>query len=99
VKVYKKDAGTARTGGHVEAAGLELAVLLAERAGLAAEVDAAVGAGLLREPVLRPQLGAVDAGVEAGAQPRHRRQQHVQRPAHAARCIRYILAANYTRRN
>ncbi|WVZ85981.1 LOW QUALITY PROTEIN: hypothetical protein U9M48_032834 [Paspalum notatum var. saurae] len=65
-----------RTEGHVEAADLELAVLLAESAGLAAEVDAAVGAGLLREAVLRTQLGAVAAGVEA-AQARGRRQQQV----------------------
>lgn len=69
--------------GHVEAACLELAVLLAERAGLAAEVDAAVGAGLLCEPVPGPQLGAVAAGVEA-AQPHQRRHQEVERPAGAA---------------
>ena len=69
--------------GHVESARLELAVLLAERAGLAAEVDAPVGAGLVGEPVAGPQPGAVAAGVEA-AQPRRRRQQEVERPARAA---------------
>jgi hypothetical protein len=79
------DAGAAcvRTERHVEAAGLELAVLLAERAGPAAPVDAAVGAGLLLEAVLRADLGAVAAGVEA-AHPRPRREQQVQRPARAA---------------
>ena len=71
------------TGAHVEAAGLELAVLLAEGAGLAEHVDAAVAAGRLLEPVLLTQPGAVAAGVEA-AHPRHRRQRGVHRPARTA---------------
>ena len=69
---------------HVEAAVLELAVLLGEGAEAAEEVDAAVAAGLLREPVLLPQLGTVAAGVEAGAYPRRHGQQHVERPARTA---------------
>lgn len=72
------------SGAHVEAAVLELAVLLGEGAEAAEEVDAAVAAGLLREPVLLPQLGTVAAGVEAGAYPRRHGQQHVQRPARTA---------------
>lgn len=74
-----------RTDGHVEAAALELAVLLAEGADPAAQVDAAVGAGLLLEPVLLPQPGAVAAGVGAASQPSHHGQCQVQRPARAAR--------------
>jgi len=44
-----------------EAACRELPVLLAERAGLAAEVDEAVGAGRLGEAELRAHHGAVRA--------------------------------------
>jgi hypothetical protein len=68
----------------VESACLELLVLLAERAGLAAEVDAAVAAGVLGEAELGAQLGAVGAGVDPLA-PREVGQQRVQRPARPAR--------------
>lgn len=68
---------------HVEASLLELAVLLAERAALAAAVDAAVGAGAHLEAVLRAHLGAVEAGVDAlTAGEQH--DERVQRPAGAA---------------
>lgn len=69
---------------HVEAALLELAVLLGEGAGLAEEVDGAVGAGLLLQAVLGPHLGAVEAGVDAVAA-REEHHQRVQRPARPAR--------------
>lgn len=69
---------------RVEAPGLELLVLLAERAWLAAEVDAAVAAGRVRERVLGAHLGPVGAGVDPLAA-RERRQQRVQRPARPAR--------------
>ena len=68
----------------VVAAGLELLVLLDERAGLAAVVHAAVAAGLVRERVLGAHLGAVGAGVDPVA-PRERRQQHVERAARPTR--------------
>jgi hypothetical protein len=75
---------TVRTYVHVESSLLELAVLLAERAALAAAVDAAVGAGALLEAVLRAHLGAVEAGVDAlAAGEQH--DERVQRPAGAAR--------------
>lgn len=68
---------------HVEASLLELAVLLAERAALAAAVHAAVGAGAHLEAVLRAHLGAVEAGVDAlTAGEQH--DERVQRPAGAA---------------
>ena len=70
---------------HLEAPALELAVLLAEGAGPTKEVDAAVGAGLLREPVGPPQLVPVEAGVESHAHPCGHAQQQVQRPARTAR--------------
>ena len=68
----------------VVAAGLELLVLLAERARLAAEVDAAVAAGGVREAELGAHLGAVRAGVDPLA-PREVGQQRVERPRRAAR--------------
>jgi hypothetical protein len=72
-----------RTYAHVEASLLELAVLLAERAALAAAVHAAVGAGAHLEAVLRAHLGAVEAGVDAlAAGEQH--DERVQRPAGAA---------------
>jgi hypothetical protein len=69
---------------RVEAAGLELLVLLAERARPAAEVDAAVAAGRVGEPELRAQLLAVRARVDPLA-PRQRAQQRVQGAARPAR--------------
>ncbi len=45
---------------------------------------AAVAVGLLLEPVLLAQPGAVAAGVGA-RRPHHHHQQHVQRPSHVAR--------------
>lgn len=82
------------TEGGVEAAVLELAVHLAERARLTATVDQAVGARCLRQGVRRPELGAVGAGVETLAQPR--REVHydaVQSAAQEARChkINYLI--------
>jgi hypothetical protein len=74
VERRKEEGG--RTDGHVEAAVLELAVLLAERAWLAEPVDAAVGAWLLLEAVVAAQPGAVAAGVEA-AHPGQRGQRQV----------------------
>jgi hypothetical protein len=68
----------------VEAAGRELLVLLAERAGLAAAVDAAVAAGRVGEPELRAHLLPVRAGVDPLA-PRQVAQQRVQRAARPAR--------------
>jgi hypothetical protein len=50
----------------VVAAGDELAVLLAQRAGLAAAVDAAVAAGGVAEAVLGAHLAAVGAGTSTG---------------------------------
>ena len=71
---------------HVEASVVELAVLLAERAPLAEEVDEAVGAGVLPQAQLRAQLGAVEAGVDAlEPVPRQRHDHRVQRRARAAR--------------
>lgn len=52
----------------VHASVLELPVHLGERAGLAAEVDAAVCARLLRQAVRRPELASVGAGVDPGEQ-------------------------------
>ena len=72
------------TEAHVEAALLELAVLLAEGAGPAPQVDEAVGAGRLLQAVLGPHLGAVDAGVDTAAA-RDEKHQRVQRPARPAR--------------
>jgi hypothetical protein len=68
----------------VEAAGLELLVLLAERARLAAEVDEAVAAGGLGEAELGAHLGAVRARVDPLAA-REVGQHRVQRPRRAAR--------------
>jgi len=68
----------------VEAAGLELPVLLAERAGLAAEVDAAVAAADVGEAELRAHLGAVRAGVDPLA-PREAGQHRVDGARGAAR--------------
>lgn len=76
--------GGADTFGHVEAAFLQLRVLLAERAGAAPEVDAAVHAGGLSQAVLRPHGGALGAAVQP--LPAYRRQQVVQCATHAARC-------------
>lgn len=47
-------------------------------------MDEAVVAGHLPQPVLRPQLRAVEAGEAAGA-PRHVHHQRVQRRVHPAR--------------
>ena len=68
---------------HVVATAIELSVHLAEGAGLAAAVDEAVGAGLLPQPELRPQFGAVEAGVQALAA-RHIHYKRVQRPTRPA---------------
>jgi len=71
---------------HVEASVAELAVLLAERAQLAEEVDEAVGAGVLPQAELRAQLGAVEAGEDAlEPVPRDRGDERVQSRARAAR--------------
>ena len=70
----------------VEAARRELPVLLAERAGLAAEVDEAVGAWRLGEAELRAHHGAVGAGVDPGAlRRREAGDDRVQCPARPAR--------------
>jgi hypothetical protein len=89
--------GGADTFGHVEAAFLELRVLLAERAGAAPEVDAAVHAGGLSQAVLRPHGGALGAAVQP--LPAYRRQQVVQCATHAARCKYAMRDGSSAKRN
>lgn len=69
---------------HVESPVLELPVLLAERAALAAPMHEEVRALPLVQVVVRPHLGAVDARVEA-PHPRRRADGRVGRPAPGAR--------------
>ena len=74
----------APTDPQVEAAVLELPVLLAQRAVLAAEMDEEIGAIPFVQVELSPHLGPVEARVQA-PHPR-RAEERVSRPAREACC-------------
>lgn len=79
--------GRTPTDPHVEAAVLELPVLLAQRAVLAAPMHEEVRAVPFLEVVVRPHLGPVHARVQA-THPRRRADRRVSRSAPGTRCAK-----------